>query len=193
MNYFYAYVEDEREEQEMRQLQKKLQDAQEAVCFLDHGGAAQWEYLQSVWKKGDTLIICDIAHLASEVIELKRRLGLLQEHGLHTKLPDGRIVDLEQMQLMIEFVTGTIRKRNYAKQIAGIHKSLEKKRNGEGSYGRPKMVLPDDFEDNIRKIMRKEMKHEDYQQQLGFKRSTYFKMVKELRDGWKEEEEKRKP
>ena len=66
MNYFYAYVEDEREEQEMRQLQKKLQDAQEAVCFLDHGGAAQWEYLQSVWKKGDTLIICDIAHLASE-------------------------------------------------------------------------------------------------------------------------------
>ena len=55
------------------------------------------------------------------------------------------------------------------------------------------MVLPDDFEDNIRKIMRKEMKHEDYQQQLGFKRSTYFKMVKELRDGWKEEEEKRKP
>lgn len=38
--------------------------------------------------------------------------------------------------------------------------------------------------------MRKEMKHEDYQKQLGFKRSTYFKMVKEVRDSWKTQEEK---
>ena len=52
MNYFYAYVEDEREEQEMRQLQKKLQDAQEAVCFLDHGGAAQWGICSPYGKKG---------------------------------------------------------------------------------------------------------------------------------------------
>ena len=100
-----------------------------------------------------------------------------------------RSVDLEQMLQLIDFVTGTIRKRNYALQLEGIQKALEKKRNGEGSYGRPKMVLPQDFEENIRKIMRKEMKHEDYQKQLGFKRSTYFKMVKELRDGWKAQDE----
>ena len=145
--------------------------------------------VQAVWKQSDILYIQDIAHLASEVQELKHRLSTLQKSGVCVRLRDERSVDLEQMLQLIDFVTGTIRKRNYALQLEGIQKALEKKRNGEGSYGRPKMVLPQDFEENIRKIMRKEMKHEDYQKQLGFKRSTYFKMVKELRDGWKAQDE----
>lgn len=190
MNYFYTYVEDEQEEIGMQAVQKDLQSRHHAVCFLDNSSTQQWHSLQSAWKRSDTLYICDIAHLASEVTELKQRLSVLQKSGIRVRLSDERSVDLEQMLLLIDFVTGTIRKRNYALQLAGIHKALEKKRNGEGSYGRPKMVLPEDFEENIRKIMRKEMKHEDYQKQLGFKRSTYFKMVKELRDSWEDEEER---
>lgn len=189
MNYVYTYVEDEQEAVRMRQAQAELQKRQQAVCYFDYGSTKQWEQLQAVWKQSDTLFIYDIAHLASEVLELKQRLRELQSSGLCVRLSDERTVDLEQMLLMIDFVTGTIRKRNYALQLEGIHRALEKKKNGEGSYGRPKMVLPDDFEENIRKIMRKEMKHEDYQKQLGFKRSTYFKMVKELRDGWKAQDE----
>ena len=161
MNYFYTYVEDEQEVSSLQQIQTEMQRKNAAVCFFDYGSTAQWEQLQAVWKQSDILYIQDIAHS----------------------------VDLEQMLQLIDFVTGTIRKRNYALQLEGIQKALEKKRNGEGSYGRPKMVLPQDFEENIRKIMRKEMKHEDYQKQLGFKRSTYFKMVKELRDGWKAQDE----
>ena len=179
MNYFYTYVEDEQEVSSLQQIQTEMQRKNAAGCFFDYGSTAQWEQLQAVWKQSDILYIQDIAHLASEVQELKHRLSTLQKSGVCVRLRDERSVDLEQMLQLIDFVTGTIRKRNYALQLEGIQKALEKKRNGEGSYGRPKMVLPQDFEENIRKIMRKEMKHEDYQKQLGFKRSTYFKMVKE--------------
>ena len=168
MNYFYTYVEDEQEVSSLQQIQTEMQRKNAAVCFFDYGSTAQWEQLQAVWKQSDILYIQDIAHLASEVQELKHRLSTLQKSGVCVRLRDERSVDLEQMLQLIDFVTGTIRKRNYALQLEGIQKALEK---------------------NIRKIMRKEMKHEDYQKQLGFKRSTYFKMVKELRDGWKAQDE----
>ena len=97
-------------------------------------------------------------------------------------------MNTEQMLNLIDFVRDTQRKQIYDKQMEGIQRALEKKRKGEGDYGRPKITLPADFEANIKRIMRKEMKHEDYREKLGFKRSTYFKFVKDLKDSWKQQE-----
>ena len=71
MNYFYTYVEDEQEVSSLQQIQTEMQRKNAAVCFFDYGSTAQWEQLQAVWKQSDILYIQDIAHLASEVQELK--------------------------------------------------------------------------------------------------------------------------
>ena len=120
MNYFYTYVEDEQEVSSLQQIQTEMQRKNAAVCFFDYGSTAQWEQLQAVWKQSDILYIQDIAHLASEVQELKHRLSTLQKSGVCVRLRDERSVDLEQMLQLIDFVTGTIRKRNYALQLEGI-------------------------------------------------------------------------
>ena len=74
MNYFYTYVEDEQEVSSLQQIQTEMQRKNAAVCFFDYGSTAQWEQLQAVWKQSDILYIQDIAHLASEVQELKQAL-----------------------------------------------------------------------------------------------------------------------
>ena len=82
MNYFYTYVEDEQEVSSLQQIQTEMQRKNAAVCFFDYGSTAQWEQLQAVWKQSDILYIQDIAHLASEVQELKHRLSTLQKSGV---------------------------------------------------------------------------------------------------------------
>lgn len=65
---------------------------------------------------------------------------------------------------------------------------MKKKELGEGAYGRPRLDLPEDFEENIKAIMRKEMSHEVYREKIGMKRSTYYKYVKLFKDRWKQEQ-----
>lgn len=93
MNYFYTYVEDEQEVSSLQQIQTEMQRKNAAVCFFDYGSTAQWEQLQAVWKQSDILYIQDIAHLASEVQELKHRLSTLQKSGVCVRLRDERSVD----------------------------------------------------------------------------------------------------
>ena len=90
MNYFYTYVEDEQEVSSLQQIQTEMQRKNAAVCFFDYGSTAQWEQLQAVWKQSDILYIQDIAHLASEVQELKHRLSTLQKSGVCVRLRDER-------------------------------------------------------------------------------------------------------
>ena len=142
MNYFYTYVEDEQEVSSLQQIQTEMQRKNAAVCFFDYGSTAQWEQLQAVWKQSDILYIQDIAHLASEVQELKHRLSTLQKSGVCVRLRDERSVDLEQMLQLIDFVTGTIRKRNYALQLEGFKRHWRRKGTGKAATADRKWYYP---------------------------------------------------
>ena len=136
----------------------------------------------------DELYVYRLSAIAADGNTLFVRLTHLKDKDITIRLLDDSDLNVEQMLNLIDFVRDTQRKQIYDKQMEGIQRALEKKRKGEGDYGRPKITLPADFEVNIKKIMRKEMKHEDYREKLGFKRSTYFKFVKDLKDSWKQEE-----
>ena len=130
----------------------------------------------------------DMSCMASDGNLLFDNLSELRKQKIVLKLLNGTSLNLEQLLSVINFVKTTQRKQVHEKQMEGIQKALENKKNGKGEYGRPKITLPSDFEDNIKKIMRKEMRHEDYREKLGLKRSTYFKFVKDLKDSWKQKE-----
>ena len=189
MEYFYSYLNGE-------DIHRKLQDKlvrdypkiSKDCIYIDVNDCAQWLNLKNIICHDDKLYIYEINYLADEPSCFKNRLLFLKKYNIQLKILNETIVDIEQILKTTEFVQSTIRKSIYDKQMEGIHKALEKKRNGTGDYGRPKITLPDDFEANIKKIMRKELKHEDYRERLGFKRSTYFKFVKDLKDSWKQQE-----
>lgn len=189
MEYFYSYLNSEEIHRIIQtKLARDYPKISEDYIYIDVNDCAQWLNLENIISHDDKLYIYEINYLADEPNCFINRLLFLKKYNIQLKILNETIIDIEQVLKTTEFVQSTIRKSIYDKQMEGIHKALEKKRNGTGDYGRPKITLPDDFEANIKKIMRKEMKHEDYREKLGFKRSTYFKFVKDLKDSWKQQE-----
>lgn len=189
MKYFYAYATTEAECEAIHTivLHSEL-NIQEAFIYIDNNRYDAWEQLMATLEMKDELYIYRLSAIAADGNTLFVRLTHLKDKDITIRLLDDSDLNLEQILNLIDFVRKTQRKQIYDKQMEGIQRALEKKRKGEGDYGRPKITLPADFEVNIKKIMRKEMKHEDYREKLGFKRSTYFKFVKDLKDSWKQEE-----
>lgn len=193
MKYFYAYVNTSEKYKVMIDEVKKMNpEIKDSSIYIDTKSCSKWKSLMHKLKNNDELYFNNMSSIACDEYILYENLSTLNQFNINIKLLDETLLSLKQLLDLIDFVRSTQWKRNYEKQMEGIHKALEKKKNGLGAYGRPKIILPDDFEDNIKKIMRKEMKHEDYRQELGYKRSTYFKFVKELKDMWKQQEIERK-
>ena len=189
MKYFYAYATTDAECEAIHTivLHSDL-NIQEAFIYIDNNRYDAWEQLMATLEMKDELYVYRLSAIAADGNTLFVHLTHLKDRDITIRLLDDSDLNLEQILNLIDFVRKTQRKQIYDKQMEGIQRALEKKRKGEGDYGRPKITLPADFEVNIKKIMRKEMKHEDYREKLGFKRSTYFKFVKDLMDSWKQEE-----
>ena len=189
MKYFYAYATTDAECEAIHTivLHSDL-NIQEAFIYIDNNRYDAWEQLMATLEMKDELYVYRLSAIAADGNTLFVHLTHLKDRDITIRLLDDSDLNLEQILNLIDFVRKTQRKQIYDKQMEGIQRALEKKRKGECDYGRPKITLPADFEVNIKKIMRKEMKHEDYREKLGFKRSTYFKFVKDLKDSWKQEE-----
>ena len=189
MKYFYAYATTDAECEAIHTivLHSDL-NIQEAFIYIDNNRYDAWEQLMATLEMKDELYVYRLSAIAADGNTLFVHLTHLKDRDITIRLLDDSDLNLEQILNLIDFVRKTQRKQIYDKQMEGIQRALEKKRKGEGDYGRPKITLPADFEVNIKKIIRKEMKHEDYREKLGFKRSTYFKFVKDLKDSWKQEE-----
>ena len=189
MKYFYAYATTDAECEAIHTivLHSDL-NIQEAFIYIDNNRYDAWEQLMATLEMKDELYVYRLSAIAADGNTLFVHLTHLKDRDITIRLLDDSDLNLEQILNLIDFVRKTQRKQIYDKQMEGIQRALEKKRKGEGDYGRPKITLPADVEVNIKKIMRKEMKHEDYREKLGFKRSTYFKFVKDLKDSWKQEE-----
>lgn len=189
MEYFYAYIVAENDYESIISSVKRVQSKIDDSCiYIDLNSQKEWcDLIQNI-KSDDRLYYFDMSSMAADANQLLENLSVLSNQNVEVRLLDNTYLNIEQLMILIDFVKKTQRKQNYEKQMEGIQRALEKKRIGKGAYGRPKIILPIDFEDNIKKIMKKEMKHEDYREKLGFKRSTYFKFVKDLKDSWKQQE-----
>lgn len=157
--------------------------------YIDHEESEEWKELMATIKEFDKLYVPSFSMFSPDEEELKIRLSELKE--LRAKLylmEENQDIDIDVLLDMLDYVENAKKRRLAAKQREGIQKALEKKQQGEGAYGRPKLNLPEDFEEVQKMIMRKEMNHESYRAKIGMKRSTYYKYVKMIRDQWKEEE-----
>ena len=65
-------------------------------------------------------------------------------------------------------------------QYKGIVKALEKKKEGAGSYGRPRASLPEDFKEQVEYCQKNHIPLETYRRRTSLKKATFYKYVKQL-------------
>ena len=186
MEYFYALTDQNNDIIRMCEEKLKLEKQQ---VYIDHEESEEWKELMATMKEFDKLYVPSFSMFSPDEEELKIRLSELKE--LRAKLylmEENQDIDIDVLLDMLDYVENAKKRRLAVKQREGIQKALEKKQQGEGAYGRPKLNLPEDFEEVQKMIMRKEMNHESYRTRIGMKRSTYYKYVKMIRDQWKEDE-----
>ena len=189
MEYFYALTDKQQDTVNMYEKELRFHKHQVFIDPKKKETNEVWKELLAKLKEFDRLYVPSFYMLSPDEEELKIRLESLKE--LRTKLyliDEKQEIDIDVLLDMLEYVESMKKLRHAQKQREGIQKALEKKQAGEGTYGRPKLNLPDDFEESIRSIMRKEMNHESYRTKIGMKRSTYYKYVKVVKDRWKKEE-----
>lgn len=66
-------------------------------------------------------------------------------------------------------------------QLLGIQKALDLKKNGKGTYGRPQVKLPKDFEKIVRHHLEEGIPLNKYREKIGMKCSTFYKKVSEIK------------
>ena len=184
MEYFYAYLPKEKKRD---LIVNSLEGMPSCRIFIDDQedqDDKKWNILINKLKENDKLKIPSIDCISSEELSLKVKLKTLKD--LHAQLLtlNDEDLDIDTLLQLIDFVEISRKKRVKKLQREGIDKALEKKYKGEGAFGRPRIKLPDDFGENIKKIMRREMSHDEYRTKLGIKRSTYYKLVKEEKESW---------
>lgn len=98
-----------------------------------------------------------------------------------------KTVEPDWMMEVYQMIMERTREELKAEQRAGIKRALKRWEEGKGTYGRPRVELPSDFEKQLKERIRNQENLSTYCEQLKMKKSTFYKWVKVYRDSWEEE------
>ena len=98
-----------------------------------------------------------------------------------------KTVEPDWMMDVYQMIMKRTREELKAEQRAGIKRALKRREEGKGTYGRPRVELPSDFEKQLKERIRNQENLSTYCEQLKMKKSTFYKWVKVYRDSWEEE------
>jgi len=140
-------------------------------------------------RDGDTLVIDTLDRLSRKKAHIKEELEYYKKRGIRVKILDiptsamefppeqAWIQDMvnsliiEVLASIAEHERDTIRKR----QAEGIAVAKEKGKH----LGRPRLELPENWDEVYQRWLRKEITAVDAMTQLGLKRSSFYKLVHE--------------
>lgn len=186
--YFYMHGSDSIHD-EVQELLVTLESKADAVYIEEEGEQTVFEGMLQKMQKGDTVFIVSFFCMASDHHQLKDRLMVLEEREIQLILRDFGILPLRILLEFQECCEESRKEELKKKQHKGIAEALERKKRQEGNYGRPQIKMPENFEEKIKEIMYyKNRTHTAYRRQLGLSKATYYKLIKEVKEHWKEQE-----
>lgn len=171
---------EQNEERQLKALENKLIDKYyiEKTSGKDINRPELMSMLDYI-RQGDTVYIQDFSRLARNVKDLLNIVEQLENKGvnlisikenLDLRTPSGRL-QLTMLGAIYEFERAMIKER----QAEGIAIAKAK-----GMYkGRKKITYPDNWEEIYPKWKHRELTGNKAMQQLGLKRNTFYKLVKE--------------
>lgn len=153
---------------------------------------------EDVLRPGDTLILYELDRLGRNKKEIIYELRYYEDHDIRVMfldIPTSTIDLSEESDAMNKLITDTINKviieiyamqaeteiqRKEKRQREGIE---AKKERGEwDDYGRHRIMSPEEFEKEYKKVEQGKIGSLELMRQLKMKRSTYFKYVNEYKE-----------
>ena len=119
--------------------------------------------------------------LGNDLTEVRNSLELLAEERMRIAC-NGLKADASLLLCFYDYLLELNRQKLKASQKKGIEKALQRKSEGNGNYGRPKTVLPNDFEIRIKACLSKKQKLSDYCDETQMKRSTFYKYANRIKE-----------
>lgn len=143
--------------------------------------------------KGDILQINSVKDLADDTKQIKILLKKMTEHKMKIRfIPFKCDVEptfiLSLFNIYEELRNKELRERQYT----GIKRALEMKKEGTGTYGRPKVKLPDDFEEQVMDCVCQSFPLSNYWKKIDLPQSTFYKYANEIvkRQTYKQDDNK---
>lgn len=153
--------------------------------YIDNHENTKWQELKQLLNEQDELYTHSVGTLSLDTTDFMKKLQFIAKHKIRLFEKHGQELHISEILETVEFLSTRARYMNRRKQLKGIERSLEKKKTGEGRYGRPKVQVPENFGEQIRYMTEHKISLESYRQSLDIKRSTFYRLVREVKDSWK--------
>ena len=123
--------------------------------------------------------ITKIKELGDTVDEINNHLAELSMKKTKLQIGEDQLISPECLMTLLDSY-GDMRLSEYhanavAKRKEGIKKALIRKKEGKGSYGRPPIKIPHDFEERVIEILHQKGSLKKYQMALNMGSSTFYK------------------
>lgn len=161
--------------------------------FIDKQSGKDFErqgYLllkENVLRSGDTLVVKELDRLGRNKVAVKEELEYFRSEGIRVKILDvpTTLIDCEEQSWVMDMVSNILievmssiaeeeRIKNHQRQKEGIAAA----RARGVQFGRPKLQKPEGYEDVMNKVAEGALKAEEAMEQLGLKRTSYYKLKK---------------
>lgn len=142
---------------------------------------------ENILRSGDTLVVKELDRLGRNKAAVKEELEYFRSEGIRVKILDvpTTLVDCGEQSWVMDMVSNILievmssiaeeeRVKNHQRQKEGIEAA---KMRGV-TFGRPKIQKPQGYEDVMQKVADGILRAEEAMQQLGLKRSSYYKLKK---------------
>jgi hypothetical protein len=126
------------------------------------------QFLQDYEKSG-----CKLKELLEDCKEQQVRIAFAN-----------KTVEPEWMMDIYQMIMQRTREELKVEQRAGIRRALKRREEGTGTYGRPRIELPADFEQELKRRIANDESLSKYCNELKMKKSTFYKWVKVYRNSW---------
>ena len=166
-------------------------DEREIICDKESGKNLERTGYQAlknaILRSGDTLIVKSLDRLSRNKTDIKNELQYFKDNNIRLKvidlpttmmdLPDGQEWVFEMVNNILIEVLGTIaeqeRENIRKRQREGIDAAKAKGKH----LGRPKTVLPENWNEIIAKWKAGEITARQAQKELGVSKSSFYKMI----------------
>lgn len=141
-----------------------------------------WEELKGKLNRNDVVKLQSLHDLCEDEKSVVDKLKYCTTHAVQLQLGDV-VIDKNLTTDIIDLIhhEEACRKNELKKaQKIGIQRALEKRRTGVGTYGRPHVKLPEDFEEQVIRCWHNEQPLESYRRKTNLKRATFYKYARQV-------------
>lgn len=142
----------------------------------------------SLLRSGDTLVVKELDRLGRNKTMIKQELEYFKENNIRLKVLNipTTLIEVESQSWVLDMVSNILievissvaeeeRIMNHTRQAEGI----ESARKRGVRFGRPKVVIPDNYYEVMEKVSAGKMTAVDAMKTLGLKRTSYYNLKKE--------------